>query len=191
MGPESGTLPSKPVQPIPEKVTPLNPVFSLEKDEWGNPIPDQSEIELVEIEQEIKSAKRYSTETEEGVRKVGAFWKFLDDYRAEVRRTYPNNPAWWPCFGPYGCMLHLPLKRKEGPIEECNQKGESRVDGISEEKRKSGPEEIQLEESFTDEKIGQSCIQDNQAVETHTLQGSDGQLRKPTELFGVALGTTR
>jgi hypothetical protein len=32
---------------------------------------------------------------------------------------------------------------------------------------------------------GQSVIQDNQAVETHNLQSSEGPLRKPTKLFGV------
>jgi hypothetical protein len=40
------------------------------------------------------------------------------------------------------------------------------------------------ESLFTNNK-GQSVIQDNQAVETHNLQGSEGQLRKPTKLFGV------
>jgi hypothetical protein len=43
---------------------------------------------------------------------------------------------------------------------------------------------IHVESSFTNDK-GQSSIQDNLAVETHTLQGSEGQLRKPIELFGV------
>jgi hypothetical protein len=38
---------------------------------------------------------------------------------------------------------------------------------------------------FTNNIDGQSEIQDNQAVEAHNLQSSEGQLRKPSFLFGV------
>jgi hypothetical protein len=50
----------------------------------------------------------------------------------------------------------------------------------------SGPikKEIQVESPITNDK-SQSSIQDSLAVETHALQGSEGQLRKPTELSGV------
>jgi hypothetical protein len=44
--------------------------------------------------------------------------------------------------------------------------------------------------SFTNNNIGQSSIQDIQAVETHNLQSSEGQLRKLTELFGVDVMAT-
>jgi hypothetical protein len=67
----------------------------------------------------------------------------------------------------WGIPLRIEL-RKESP----NEQGQSL------------PKDNQDESSFTNDK-GQSSIQDNQAVETHNLQSSEGQLGKPSSSVEV------
>jgi hypothetical protein len=57
------------------------------------------------------------------------------------------------------------------------------------EQGQSLPSEDQVESSFTNDK-GQSCIQDNLAVESHNLQSSEGQLRKPSSSVRVVVIAT-
>jgi hypothetical protein len=55
---------------------------------------------------------------------------------------------------------------------------------LSNEHGQSSFQDNQATGSFTNNN-GQSSIQDILTVEIHNLQGSEGQLRKPTKLFGV------